>query len=376
MPIAGLHRAGPHDRNDLSSAIAQDRIRGSTDVLVRSAFFGLAVACLFADVPTLAARPIATAAANSSDDQVVREAITKRVDALMDAGDFAGLNRIAAEYRTTKARTPSGVWKLRVFHMSVRDHIAKAQPEGECASTSLPMLKRWSAADPSAPAPIITQASVLLEQAWCKRHDDNWGYGAFLTDAAEADRLLEEHKAAASIDPEFYATAEDIGFVTKPDKADFERLLAEGIAHDPDYYGLYFSALKHYLPDGYGSQEEVDRIARLAMENTKATDGTGTYSRVYWVYVDCGCSIWQSAVDWQLMKRSMADVVNKYPADWNIVRFARIACQMGDGAEAAKYLRKMKKDNGLAWSGEEERDQCYAMAGLRTADQSRTALAR
>ena len=324
----------------------------------------------------MAAKPVDTSAAHSSDEQVVRAAISKRVDALMDGEDFAGLNKMAAEFRATKARTPSGVWKLRVFYLSVSGHIAQAQPAGECANMSLPMLKRWVAADPSAPAPVIAQASVVLEQAWCKRHDDAWGFDAFVTDAFEADRLLEKYKTSASIDPEYYATAEDIGFVTKPHKADFDQLLAEGIAHEPSYYGLYFSALKYYLPGAHGSMEEVDRIARLAMDKTKESDGIGTYARVYWVYVDCGCSIWQSAVDWQLMKRSMADVVARYPADWNEVNFAKIACQMGDGPEAAKYLRRVRKDNGLAWSAPEERDQCFAIAGLGSPNQSRTALAR
>ena len=344
-------------------------------MLRRSACFALATACLFSDVPTLA-KAVDAAPADSSDDQVVRDAIGKRVYALMDAQDFAGLNKLAADFRTTKARTPSGVWKLRVFYMSVSYHIAQAQPDGECVSTSLPMLKRWLAADPSAPAPVIAQASVVLEQAWCKRHDDAWGYDSFLADAAQADRLLEEHKTTASIDPEYYATAEDVGFVTKPDKADFDRLLTEGIAHEPSYYGLYFSALKYYLPDTHGSTEEVERIARLAMDKTKETDGIGAYARVYWVYVDCGCSIWESAVDWQLMKRSMADVAARYPADWNRVNFAKIACQMGDGTEAARYLRQLKKDNGLAWADQDEHQKCLAIAGLVGPDPSRTALAR
>lgn len=336
--------------------------------MVRSACLAVLLTCLFADMPTLAAPPIESARADVSDDQIAREAITKRVDTLLEAEDFAALNKMAAEFRRTRARTPSGVWKLRVFHMSVQHHIAQAQPPGECVTAAGPMLKRWLAADPSAPAPVITQASVLLEQAWCKRHDSAWGYNAFLKDASEADKWLAAHKASASIDPEYYATAEDIAFVTRSNKADFDRLLAEGIAREPGYYGLYFSAVKYYLPDAHGNNAEVDRIARLAAEKSNGSDATGAYARVYWVYVDCGCSIWQSAVDWPLMKRSMADVIARYPADWNIVNFARIACQMGDGGEAAKYLRKLKNDNGLAWASDDERAQCFVIAGLRGAN--------
>lgn len=333
--------------------------------MIRFLCLAAALACLFADAPGRAApRPAESASPTKADDQVVRAEIEHRVDALMDAENFVGLNKMSAEFRETRARTPSGMWKLRIFHMSVRYHIAQAQPDGECVSRAAPMLERWLAVDPSAPAPIITKASVLLEQAWCKRHDSAWGFDAFVHDAKKAELWLEGHDATASKDPEYYATAEDIAFVTHVDKSDFESLLTDAVAHAPTYYNVYFSAMKYYLPDAHGSYEDVDRIARLAAKKTSATDGTGAYARVYWVYVECGCSIWQSAVDWPLMKRSMADVVARYPADWNIVNFARLACEMGDRSETAKYLRKLRNDNGLAWASSDERSRCVAMANL------------
>lgn len=333
---------------------------------MRFVCLALALACLFGDMPSHAAPPVVEARSiDAADDQIEREAIEKRVGALLEAEDFAALNKMEAEFRTSRARTPSGVWKLRVLHLSVRHFIEQTLPEANCISAAGPMLSRWSAADPSAPAPIITRASVLLEQAWCKRHSDGWGYDAFVADSSEADQWLEAHKVSASVDPEYYATAEDIAFVTRSDKADFDRLLTEGIAREPGYYGLYFSAMKYYLPDAHGSNAEVDRIARLAADKTSKIDGTGAYALVYWVYVDCGCSIWQSEVDWPLMKRSMADVVARYPADWNFVNFARIACQMGDGSEAAMYLGRVKSDNGLAWASDDERQQCLSIAGHR-----------
>lgn len=337
-------------------------------MLVRSACLALAIICVFASGPAGAApNHITNTSAHTADDQAVRADIMKRVQTLLKAEDFAALNKMAADFRNSRARTPSGMWKLRVFHLSVRYYIAQNQPRGECVSTAEPMLARWLAVDLAASAPIITRASDLLEQAWCKRDDPASGFDAFLADASQADQWLAAHKASASIDPEYYAIAEDVAFVTRHDKANFDALLAEGISREPGYYDLYISAMKHYLPAAFGSKEEVDRIARLAMDKTSGSDGAGAYARVYWAYVDCGCEIWQSSVDWPLMKRSMADVVGRYPADWNIVNFAKISCQIGDGTEAAKYLRKLRNDNGLAWASDEEREQCFTIAGLRSA---------
>jgi hypothetical protein len=342
--------------------------RGEYMMLARSACLALATVCVFASVPAVAAPHRTTnASARTDDDHAVRADIMKRVERLLKTEDFAALNKMAADFRTTRARTPSGMWKLRIFHLSVRYYLAQNQPDGECVSSAGPMLTRWLAVDPAAPAPIITQASNLLEQAWCKRDDPASGFDAFLADASQADQWLAAHKVSASVDPEYYAIAEDIGFVTRHDKANFDGLLAEGISREPGYYDLYISAMKYYLPSAFGSKDDVDRIARLAMQKIGSSDDAGGYARVYWAYVDCGCEIWQSSVDWPLMKRSMADVVARYPADWNIVNFAKISCQVGDGIEAAKYLRKLKIDNGVAWASGEERDRCFAMAGLRGA---------
>lgn len=54
---------------------------------------------MFADVPTLAARPVATAAANSLDEQVDRDAITNRVDALREVKKDNGLAWSSEEER-------------------------------------------------------------------------------------------------------------------------------------------------------------------------------------------------------------------------------------------------------------------------------------
>jgi hypothetical protein len=89
-------------------------------------------------MPILAARPqVENVAPTTADDQVERGAISDRVEALLEAENFAALNKMAAEFRTTRARTPSGVRKLRVFHMSVQSHLLKAQPRGECVSVAV-----------------------------------------------------------------------------------------------------------------------------------------------------------------------------------------------------------------------------------------------
>lgn len=331
----------------------------------RNVVIGLTACCLTMSIPAQATHLLNhTAADVGADDQVAREAISSRVEKLLKSEDFAALNTMADDFRTTRARTPSGVWKLRVLHMSIRNYIAESQSGEGCVSAAHPMLKRWMEFTPAAPLPPISEANALLEQAWCKRYDSAWGTNAFLADAGEAEQMLATHKTSAAIDPEFFATAEDVAFVTKPDKADFKRLLDEGVAREPGYYGLYFSAMKYYVSHAYGSTREVDDLARFAAEKTASTDGAGAYARVYWAYLDCGCALWGSSIDWPLMKRSMAEVVDHYHSDWNIVTFAKISCRMRDPLEAAKYFRQVRHDNGLAWDNSEDRSRCRKFAGF------------
>jgi len=307
------------------------------------------------------ARPLAGEAAEQRPIiDAVKAAIARR--------DYAALNAMESEFRTTRSRTSSGIWKLSVFHWRV---LAELGPKnGQCDDRSADFFKGWMAATPGQPAPYITRAAVLEDDAWCLRGDGvastvtALAFGSFAAKVDEAAKVLTDHRAIAAIDPHYYAVMERIYIDQGAAKADFKRLLEEGTAREPDYHYLYFDAYRYYQPQWYGSDAEIDELARFAAARSASAEGLGMYARYYWFATDCKCSI-QNSIDWPTMKAAMRDVMDRYPSDWNAANFARISCDMRDYEEAGTWLNRVKKDYSDAWSDKVEMRRCEAMSQVQ-----------
>lgn len=303
----------------------------------------------------------------ASDEIADQKGIIDAVRAAIDRRDYAALNRMETEFRTTRARTVSGIWKLSVFHWRVKTELGPKQSEAGCDDRSTEFFRGWLAATPGHPAVVISRAAVLEDYAWCIRGS---GYAqsvgeeasaAFQAKVEEARAILAKHRNSASIDPHYYAVMARIAIDQGADKADFKALLDEASGREPDYHYLYFDAYRYFQPQWYGSDAEVEALARYAAERTAVTEGLGVYARFYWFALDCDCGI-EPSVDWQTMKQAMRDVMDRYPSDWNAANFARIACVMEDVPEATSWFAKVKGDHSVAWSDMNELRRCESMA--------------
>lgn len=287
---------------------------------------------------------------SSTDDRVERNIILEKVRSAIVATDFSRLSAMGDDYRSSRARIPSGIWKLGVFHAGLQAYLADGlQPQDGCDYRKAQFVQRWAAAAPHDPAAHITNAELLLMQAWCIRGD---GYAdsvaaeawpAFREKVAAASQVLEDHKAIASIDPEFYAVKLKVMRAQGANKADFKNLIAEASSREPYYHRTYFAAVWNYLPQWGGSFEEVNEFAQYAADRTRVTDGNGFYARVIWSLDECGCGIAEHA-DWKKLKQGMRDVYTRYPVRWNGDYFANLSCRMGDVEEGRYYLRSTHPD--------------------------------
>jgi hypothetical protein len=316
---------------------------------------------VISDVGKRAASPLAGEAAE-------QEPIIDAVKTAIDRHDYNALNRMETEFRKTRSRTGSGIWRLSVFHWRVLTELGPKK--GDCQDRSADFFKGWIAATPDQPAPYITRAAVLEDYAWCLRGDGFASsvsalvFGRFAAKVDEASKILADHHRIASIDPHYYAVMERIYIDQGAAKADFKRLLDEGTAQEPDYHYLYFDAYRYYQPQWYGSDAEIDELARYAAARTARTEGLGMYARFYWFATDCKCSI-RNSIDWSTMKAAMRDVMDRYPSDWNAANFARISCDMRDYKEAGNWLNRVKKDYSDAWNDEVEMRRCESMAQVQ-----------
>ena len=284
--------------------------------------------------------------AASTDEMDERQVVLDRVAKAIKDEDFAALDAMALEYRSSRARTPSGVWKLAVYHAGLQAYLGKGlQREEGCTYRMADFVRRWREAGGDQPAAVITDASLLSARGWCVRGP---GYAntvsgadwkAFEESAKAASALLERHKQKASVDPEFYAvsvkTYPALDRLGKP----LADLVDEASRREPYYHRTYFNAAFYYLPQWGGSMAQVDEFARYAAHQTRESDKTGMYARIYWSLEQCGCDVMREAADWDDMKQAMRDVQARYPSPFNADHFMQVSCTMGDEEEGLHFIR-------------------------------------
>ena len=302
--------------------------------------------CMSSCMSKAASHDTGLVAASALDETAVRDAILEQVQSAVAARDFARLSAMEADFRASRARTPSGISKLGVVHAGLQSYLAEGlQPEDGCEYRDAQFVRDWAASFPHNPAPVITDAALLLAQGWCFRgvgYADTVAHDAWPKlerGAAAAAETLRKHRKMASADPEYYAVMLDVMRALSASKADFHEVIDEATIRDPTYDRTYFNAAWYYLPQWGGSYEEVEAFARYAAERTRASDGTGYYARVFWWLEDCGCQTIEKAADWSTMKQGLRDIYNRYPLAWNGKYAAELACRHGDVEEGRRFYR-------------------------------------
>jgi len=129
-------------------------------------------------------------------------------------------------------------------------------------------------------------------------------------------------------------------------KGSREELLAAASDLWPEYVKIYTAAMEFSLPVYGGSYEQVDEIARFAVERTKAKWGASWYAIVYQQLgrFVCECTLADSHADWDLMKQAFRDYEARGRADESTYKaYSDMACVMRDRKEARRLLERSDK---------------------------------
>jgi hypothetical protein len=302
----------------------------------------------------------------AGNDAVHREALDSILRKVIRARDFDTLNAIETHFRTSRSRLPGGTWELDTFHRAVGGYLQKRPfADSPCGPNGIDFTEAWARHDPTQPGAYITEAKLRVSYAWCVRSRDRSLRARTTSDeyVEDAYRLLVDHAAVAKRDPQFYAVMADIYTAQGRRGAVFQNLLDEGTSRFPYYYGIYFEASEHEMPQYGGSFEDVEKVARYAAERTRAEDGDGAYARVVWYFMECGCDPDELPIDRARLARGMDDLFERYPSGWNVAHFAQIACKLGEPGLAAKQFARGGGD-GTYWDYPDELQRCREFAGL------------
>ena len=270
-----------------------------------------------------------------ADEIADRESITDTVKSAFLDGDFKKLDALADEYRNSKARTGSGLWKLSRFY-SAFDTLGDSPAYGERSLDRLEQqAKKWIDEAPESKSAYIAYATLLYQHAFFVRGSDYASavapgkWPVFLKYLAEARRQLEASKAFASSDPHWYAIMLNVATGENWPEPKFDALLDEATAREAYYYEVYFAAITRKSPMWGGSIEDVNKLIEHAVALTKPEDGSGFYARGYWFAM--GWTLRRkmfenSTTYWPRINAGFESLVKQYPDDWNLNSFARFAC--------------------------------------------------
>jgi hypothetical protein len=290
-----------------------------------------------------------------------------RVMAAFVHKDFAALDAMELEYRGSGGSTPSGASRLALYYQTLDSSLAGFNAPGKCDTDWQSYLDDWRKASPQSPVPIIANATLIEARAWCYRGDasarsvraEAWQPFEENIDAAAA--LLRDNEKTA-IDPQYYAELERLYIAQGRPRAEFQRLMDTASARYPYYYSIYFEAHRYFQPQWYGSNAQIEALARYAVSKTEARDGKSAYARLYWHSVLCGCTEELAGMDWPVMKTAMADLAERYPVDWTYLHLIQLACLRGEAVEARKYFARLTVNDAGSWT-REAWDQCRNLVG-------------
>lgn len=273
--------------------------------------------------------------------------------------DFSRLEDASRSYRSAKSRTPSGVWKLTVFHAGIIEAVdarVKSQ-EPEAAFRELAgITTRWAQLHPNSPSAHIAHSWVLISVAWAYRGD---GYAStvkpqawepFRKYIAMARANLEKHKSVAAVDPRWYQVMLTVAKAEGWSRNEFDRLLDEALDREPLFYETYFRALEYLLPQWHGGTRDIEDFARKAVEKTSKQEGQAMYARIYWFasQSEFGNRLFRdSKVAWPQMKSGFEDVISRYPDPWNLNNYARFACLASDKLKTRELFEQIK--SAIVW---------------------------
>jgi hypothetical protein len=314
---------------------------------------------------------IASVSALASPEMEERAAIEETVKQAFFAGRWAQLENTCSDYRKSRSRTPSGVWKLSFYHAGIEDAIARAEElqEREAAYRDLDArIAKWLKAYPASPCPHLAVSDMHIAHAWSIRGDkfasqvapEAWAPFRQYIQLARKD--LEEHKSVAAVDPGWYSNMLLVAQAQGWERREFDQLLNEALTREPLYYPNYFGAIEYLLPKWHGDASAIEAFARDAVRRTSKSEGRGMYARIYWYasQTDFQNKLFtKSQAVWPMMKSGFDDVIARYPDAWNLNNYAKFACLAHDRPTTKMLLKKIESQVIWdAWDPRELLDRC------------------
>lgn len=299
------------------------------------------------------------------------QAISQTTQVLFRAGDFATLEKQAADYRGGSARTLSGYASLDLFYNSFDAY----SPYGDIDDPRIGSVKRWIAAYPRSATALIVMGILLKDQALAfgqLAHTSGLaGTNALMGTAPEkfvsrlldAERFLKSHEKQLRDDPYYYRLLIDVASLRGATEQEIMGLFLAGQNRTPANYGLAYQALIQLADKWNYDKSRIDAFIREATDASQPQEGDSFYVNLYW-WMSVTHYKWklfeEVSADWPRLKRGMADMLKRYPGPYNANRYALMACLAGDRQTTKSMLDQVGlSPDADVWQARQYIDQCW-----------------
>lgn len=312
--------------------------------------------------------------AAAADELTVRADLKSEAAHLLEQGDLARYAQRAAELRRTRERTPAGIWKLSLFYKGPEDWPAK-QPDAPIWRQIESATETYLREHPDSAPAVVAHARLLVSHAWSHRGggwarnlsaEQREGFADFLE---RARRVLDEHRAVGSSDPEWYALRIQVMNGQDVDKQAILELATQALDLEPTYQPVDYVTANALLPKWGGSAELLNRFVALALAKSSSVEGNQAYARIMFNIARSDpepfAALGQLGVKWPVLRDSLAQIAAAYPDAWNSNAERAMACLMGTQQDYNGALRRAESglisvawfDSAATWPQCEERQK-------------------
>lgn len=210
-------------------------------------------------------------------------------------GKFNEIDRLAADFRSTKARFTGGYWKVHMIYRAIESPV-DGPKAGETEWTNhIALLEQWKNQYPNSVTPRIALAEAYHDYGWKARGtsyadkvtEEGW---QLLAERLHKERvILEEAETLREKCPEWFVAMIEVARGEGWEPPALGALLKKAMAFEPDYYYYYRMVADSMLPKWGGGESDSAQFAKAVADQIGGKKGDMIYFEIATTII-CSCT--------------------------------------------------------------------------------------
>jgi Domain of unknown function (DUF4034) len=283
---------------------------------------------------------------SDSDSQPARN-FQVQVRTLFNQENFAQLDEIAETARSPKQRFLGGGWRLKTFYNALRGPGSLTSTD-DVWNAHIERLERWIAESPNSSAPRVALAGAYIRFAWKARGNGMGstvtadGWRLFSERVQKARDTLNDAKAIAASDPQWYWGMETVALAQGWGRETTEKLVEDASTVEPGYFYTYSEYANYLLPKWYGQPGDSEDFLKSTADRIGGAEGDFIYFEVATGLNCCRQRQQMPDLSWDRVKQGFAALEKLYgTTNYQLNAYAFMAVRQGDTGSAQQLFTRI-----------------------------------